>query len=90
MAVDAILARGGPGLEVLTWLPTIRNGALILESLVLRERQEDGSTHYHVYRVIGRMDVAMYDVFVLPAGATKISPEDLKPLWPRDRDYNRA
>jgi hypothetical protein len=83
--------RGPYALEVMNWQVAEHDGAQIFERIVLRHALPDGSFRYHVYRVVGRATVAMYDVFELPAGYRRgpIAQEDLKSVWPPRRDYNR-
>jgi hypothetical protein len=75
----------------MNWQVAEHDGAQIFERIVLRHALPDGSFRYHVYRVVGRATVAMYDVFELPAGYRRgpIAQEDLKSVWPPRRDYNR-
>lgn len=88
----AELARqdGHEFLTVMNWRIDTHDGVKILDHLVLRERAISGAPQrYHVFRMVGRSTVPMYDVFEVPPDGKPKSEEDLKPVWPPGRDYNR-
>jgi len=79
-------------LDIVNWHITEHDGVKILERLTIRESSDRTGPpyRYHVFRVVGRSTVTMYDVFELPTGRDRAEHiDDLKPVWPPGRDYNR-